>query len=155
MLTWNIETITTNLVETLLPRFTEEIALSITWKFSCGDTNKTVEFLFYRPNNYTKVFVREQTGVKTWGGWTFRCDHDSCWRTDGLKDIFQNYLDVQTKGNKDKSSPKEVDIQPDNWNPFLKFYKINIQPVPEERYTQEITELTHIPEYQTTIKSKP
>ena len=60
-----------------------------------GTTSISLEsymsFLFYRPSNYTLVLQAKRSerffSLDDKSRWTFQSDHDSCWRSDGLRNI--------------------------------------------------------------------
>jgi hypothetical protein len=92
------------MVESMLPRFTQNICLSMMVDLRVSDysinkggddssARKFVRLIFYRPSNYTKVFALTVPHLKDvwvqWGEETevkLECDHDSCWR-DSTVDI--------------------------------------------------------------------
>ena len=61
----------------------------------------TIHLLFERPTNYTKVWscvkFRGDGHMVTLEDWVMKSDHDSGWRTDGMRDIPQTYLDLLGK----------------------------------------------------------
>jgi hypothetical protein len=100
----NVQSILSSIVEEMLPRFSSDkiglyVKIDISyWFYSESgeeDVNQhsVIETFFVRPSNYTKVFIREgvpdllQCNRTT--EWELTSDHDSCWRSDGLR-IFHN-----------------------------------------------------------------
>lgn len=105
------------IVEAMLPRFSDStlgllIGVDLSWyDYGYGKDGNTKErdetylrsnvwFLFVRPSNYTKVYVYEErfTEDGTTGNpkyeelvWEQSCDHDSCWRTDGMRYLNEVY----------------------------------------------------------------
>ena len=83
------------LVETALPRFTPNQVMVIPIKFDVENYNtdkhfyKMLNFVFYRPANYTFVGTFEDSNIiPTLTEETLiiqRSDHDSCWRDDGVE----------------------------------------------------------------------
>ena len=98
------------IVEAMLPRFTEGKVLLVTLRATVAQPGKnysdphtqfrTVHFAFYRPNNYTKVgmHIEAHRGTTAPGKnhvWQVTSDHDSCWRTDGVNSpLSQLYFEM-------------------------------------------------------------
>ena len=122
MSTLNTESVVTTLVEVLLPRGGSVIgygdhpflrydpskpskALYVSLHFRLdtynGDSDherRVVHLIFERPTNYTKVWSAVGGyGIPQPEEFTMRSDHDSCWRSDGLRDISVAYLDMLRK----------------------------------------------------------
>lgn len=58
-----------------------------------------IHLIFARPTNYTKVWAAVD---RSWQrpkpeAFVMKSDHDSCWSTDGLRDISSTYLDLLHK----------------------------------------------------------
>jgi len=53
-----------------------------------------IHLIFCRPTNYTKVFacVNNEWAMPGPDQWTMKSDHDSGWRSDGMRDISKTYL---------------------------------------------------------------
>lgn len=88
------------IVEAMLPRFSNEnIGLHMKLEFRFNNNYKYLInhlclcLLFIRPSNYTKVFSRMPTEIESLNPihneMILQSDHDSCWRLDGLRQIFQ------------------------------------------------------------------
>jgi hypothetical protein len=89
-----------NIVRMTLPRFSPEnqvLWINIDARLSLyRDSGKEkkesrdIHLLFHRPGNYTKVFWHVVENGFTHlheipkDGWELKCDHDSCWTSDGL-----------------------------------------------------------------------
>ncbi len=89
------ERIVSPFVEALLPRGSGEergfvMSLDIWVMREDGkgdDARKLVHLLFHRPRSYTKVLWAESDGPsrpEDFSVWELKCNHDSCWRTDGI-----------------------------------------------------------------------
>ena len=121
----NAESVIASVVTAMLPRFSDhklglliEVDMGLT-DFGYGADGNTEEreplsvrrylnFLFVRPSNYTKVlFWEAPEGSKGLDispyyskgilEWNMECDHDSCWRSDGLRQITKAYFDSRRK----------------------------------------------------------
>lgn len=127
----NIEMSVAQIVEAMLPRHSDRnLGLLIQLKmeasdFGYGDDGNTIErepqhhrqdihFLFVRPSNYTKVFVcmpdfREFRIIDVERVWKQTSDHDSCWRSDGMRDVTDVYFKLCDPICKAKKcAPKDV-----------------------------------------------
>jgi len=91
-------------IEALLPTFSPK-GKAVYVRIKCGlnvypeegeddGESWTIHMLFERPSNYTKVWVSLENTWPLPAPETFeiRSDHDSCWRTDGFTDLFEQYL---------------------------------------------------------------
>lgn len=111
----NIQTLIHQTVSSMLPRWHDEkiclvMKLYMSWSYYPENSEQPERFhklwqvVFYRINNYTKVFVRnithendfypnkiEDTGFKLFN---LTSDHDTCWTTDGLKFVWKTFLDA-------------------------------------------------------------
>lgn len=117
MESWNIESMLVTIVESMLPQFHDKkigliMALSFDWNSMKSNGEPVGRFtrkhmlLFHRPTNYTKVLYRDITDVDTPLFLFIRdlkpnplrmkllSDHDTCWRSDGLRWIFQTFCDA-------------------------------------------------------------
>ena len=98
----------TRTVETMLPIFSNKelgllFRLMIRGEKSERTDHQRIEYLFFRPSNYTKVFVRfpniDENLLPIYTQFYLKSDHDSCWKSEGLTDIFnilcgmRDYLD--------------------------------------------------------------
>ena len=149
MKTWDIENIIISTVECLLPRCSDaNTGLKSTLKFSLtvhtGDDvvyyDRILELVFQRPSNYTKVFSRilDKTG-KVIKNWTLKADHDSCWRSDGLKDIFQCYMTIIERAEEEcpnhyNRKEKEPSISSSIFHKFIEFVDVEIDKVGDYEY---------------------
>jgi len=122
LVSFDAENIISRLVEAMLPRFSDQklglyIVLDLSFSdYGYADDGNTKErealhvreyfsFLFVRPSNYTKVFFyrpsKDAKGLtldpsysKEPVLWTLECDHDSCWRSDGMRQITKIYFEA-------------------------------------------------------------
>jgi ribosomal protein S15P/S13E len=123
MLSINFDQVIPSIVEAMLPRFSpKDIALAITLDLRDTDysedhkedsTATICRFLFHRPSNYTKVLVNynfnnfhddvypQCTPLR----YEKHSDHDSCWRSDGLRILSTHWQNVQDHFNK---HPKDI-----------------------------------------------
>lgn len=60
------------------------------------DECRDVHLIFERPNHYVKVWAAVTTTMTRpkANAFTLRSNHDSCWRSDGLRDIYPTDLDI-------------------------------------------------------------
>jgi hypothetical protein len=92
----DIQEVITTFVETMLPRFSDEktvfvmsFGLQVRKKddYDSSPISRKVHLMFHRPHNYTKVLWNVSEGWDTYRNyneWQLKCDHDSCWRGDGI-----------------------------------------------------------------------
>lgn len=70
---------------------------------NCSDAirkNIFINFIFYRPSNYTKVLVlkTDRPMIKEDDVFQMVSDHDSCWRSDGVEhSLFQIHQEIITE----------------------------------------------------------
>ena len=105
--------------------------------------SKMVHFIFCRPTNYTKVFVAID------GSWhipkpeafKMKSDHDSGWRTDGMRDLFETWLSVRNDGEM-KDAPR-AKISDFNTIKDIKWVQITWEDDPEDqhRYRKLLTSI--------------
>lgn len=102
----NYEWFITQIVESMLPRFSDEkvclgMKIDMHWSHHSEDPKKfrkEVVLIFYRPNNYTKVFLKNITNERAFHikNNIFYideiADHDSCWRD--LSFIFKTFAEA-------------------------------------------------------------
>lgn len=76
-----------------------DLRLSAHQKDETGHTSRIVHLIFERPSNYTKVWAVTDDAwqVPKPEAFTMRSDHDSCWRSDGLRVITEAYSDLFEK----------------------------------------------------------
>ena len=91
-------------VGAMLPRFSPKgraLYIHVKCSLDCYPDEKdddgehwSLHLIFERPSNYTKVWVslEDQWHIPRPDTFVMRSDHDSCWRTDGFRDLFQEYL---------------------------------------------------------------
>ena len=107
-MTLDLEPTVSTIVETMLPRgsgFTRALLVQVHVEAldrngeSLSVSQETVHLVFARPNQYTKVWVAVTTSrmLPTSAAFTLRCNHDSAWRSDGLRDIRRVVLGVAQK----------------------------------------------------------
>lgn len=97
------------IVEAMLPRGTRDKVLIMTMRARVAHRHgehpekaqtRTVHFLFYRPNNYTKVGLHIADSdsypfLEKEHVWNVVSDHDSCWRGDGVdRHLFRLFIDL-------------------------------------------------------------
>ena len=104
----NAESTVCNIVESMLPTSTyERLGLQIkldinAYDYGDEDTElydirsawREIKFVFVRPSNYTQVYVTVRDNRDQKDSWTLQSDHDSCWRSDGLRSIFKCVQEV-------------------------------------------------------------
>jgi len=114
----NLEMSLSHVVEAMLPRFSDEtLGLLISLDmgasdYGYGEDGNTREreplhirrfpnLLFIRPSNYTKVYFFEPEDGRWFGVhdnremvWELQSDHDSCWRSDGFRNITDIYFNI-------------------------------------------------------------
>ena len=120
----NYEWFMTSTVESMLPRFTDKnivltMKISADWNDfgydESGDKQvreplqfrKEFFLVFHRPSNYTKVLMLELPTNREDDNWDFNrlpcggsyqmkqlSDHDSCWKSDGMRWVFQSFCDA-------------------------------------------------------------
>lgn len=106
----NYEWFISQIVESMLPTFThKDVVLGMILSSSYGVFYKDEEYrecenffvLFHRPSNYTKVLMKKINHLERPLGVTHLMeqlsDHDSCWRSDGLRWIFKSWMDMRDK----------------------------------------------------------
>lgn len=95
-------------------------------------------------SNYKKVFYRiYDHDPEECGEWIFTCDHDSCWRTDGLKFMWEYWIkhrqqlynelkerDIEFESINDVNVNVEFDRN--IFHPFFKFVNVTIQNDPDD-----------------------
>lgn len=104
-----------HVVEAMLPKFSsKEISLLITLDFRYSvygkgkvkykRTSAELCLLFNRPSHYTKVLTLQVKKGDDWKGepfgkheWKMTSDHDSCWRSDGLRCIHETEAELIEK----------------------------------------------------------
>jgi len=106
----NDERFITETVEAMLPRFSDQklalvMKINLRWNYYSengeNDTSfsKTFLVVFHRPSNYTKVLLKEIDHTFYHNDNKFidmelKSDHDSCWRSDGMRWIYQTYSEA-------------------------------------------------------------
>ncbi len=120
----NYESFITNVVETMLPPFSDvKIGLGMILKSQFDYYHDGKEFhhhryffvMFHRSSNYTKVLISTTDDVR---GLSYKDKlefdmisyHDCCWRSDGMKWIFQHWCDADNYFDE-----MGVDIRNGNW----------------------------------------
>ncbi len=142
MITWDIENIICATVEALLPTSSDpKKGLMIRLEFRIishdkdGDvyySSRLLELVFQRPSNYTKVFSRVLNHHgEVLKDWKNMSNHDSCWRSDGLRDIFDLYMDV--RHDMESLNPEynfkdtETSITAPTFGEYIKFVEVEIE----------------------------
>jgi hypothetical protein len=108
----NYEWFITQTVESMLPRFSCHtiglgMIVEMAWNHYSEDGENEKKFMkrwllfFHRPHNYTKVLLKDITDDRAIGGLEGRTfdmtqvsDHDSCWRSDGMRFLFKTFCDA-------------------------------------------------------------
>lgn len=102
------------------------------------DAHRDVHLIFARPTAYTKVWsvTNSRMGLPKPEEFALRSDHDSCWRTDGLRDIHAAYMAIR----------KELAGQGAVWADIFDFNNVHIQRVEVvyERYNSDKHPLSKI-----------
>lgn len=120
----DIENVVAAFVETMLPRFSDPktvLVMSFELRVSkiginypeCKPQARTAHLMFWRPNNYTKVFWNIQKKWKPYREcktWNLECNHDSGWRTDGVDTPFSKLAEEIAKKNSRNSCYPDVDV---------------------------------------------
>jgi len=152
MITWNIENIVASTVESLLPIHSDPkkgLMICLEFSLTCHNeedvyySNRIVEFVFQRPTNYTKVFSRVlDLKGNVLKDWKLTSDHDSCWRSDGLRDVFQTYMEVRKDMEKQNSAydfrEDEVNIQSPRFGSYISFVDVEIEKDPNDSYNYNL-----------------
>jgi len=125
------ESVIIEMVEAMLPKFSpKNIILTFGLKFDWshysenGEENKQFikKFLvaIHRPDNYTKVMVKELSEKETFFHsitkdseleFNLESDHDSCWRSDGFQFIFNGWIEAEEyfgQFNLDIRKPQDI-----------------------------------------------
>jgi len=147
------------IVESMLPRFSgSKVGLTMTLSMEASNAKKRagslalsyagLQLLFVRPSNHTKVFTRmsESGRINPTGPFKLMSDHDSCWRSEGLREIFQaverccnevnpdkafRYSDPSIRFNLFGGAPKYVEVTKVSTDPRA---VINLTLTEDERY---------------------
>lgn len=103
------------------------------------------ELIITVTSNYKKVFYRDyiRDNENNYKEWIFTSDHDSCWKSDGLKFLFNNWIhhrnSILEKLEKLNIYPKNiheinsgVNFSPSIFHPFFKFVQIEWQNDPND-----------------------
>ena len=106
----NYESFITQTVETMLPRFSSRdicltMKVAMEWTHYHKNAEKQTSFrkevflIFHRPSNYTKVLYKDisdnqrfyiPSDIKM----KQLSDHDSCWRSDGMRWVFESFCEA-------------------------------------------------------------
>lgn len=116
----------------MLPRFTDRrvgltMKLDMNWTKYYNDKpevtfRKEVLLVFHRPSNYTKVLFKDVTDERKPIEMDVHkmkqlSDHDSCWRSDGMRWVFESFLEAWQFF--EKHGIEGRDIQPSfHWSIF-------------------------------------
>jgi hypothetical protein len=104
----------TDIVETMLPRFTDDkivLAMCVNSNYSVFEGDESFDereryiVAFHRPSNYTKVFLKKLDNKFFLQKickldeieFDLLSDHDSCWTSDGMRWIFKSFIDMREK----------------------------------------------------------
>lgn len=105
----NIRSLIVDMVESFFPRFSAKnkvltMTLNFSWNSYDEDGENDINFrrqylvVFYRPNNYTMVMVKEGRTSLFNNDNKIELDltsnHDSCWREDGMKFIYKTFSEA-------------------------------------------------------------
>jgi len=101
----NTDTLINAFIETLIEREVKQMCLS--FKMSCNyygkeDFSKTrfIKVLVDARRRYIGIYInvsdkaKRVTEIKDWTNTSY---HDSCWRTDGMRWIFQNFIEMRNE----------------------------------------------------------
>jgi len=106
------EHILIDMIEFVLPRFSpQDVILTFTLRFEWNhyskyDENnhkffKRILVAIHRPDNHTKVMIKElhprdYNHLKDEEiQFDLKCDHDSCWKSDGFRFLFDTWLEAE------------------------------------------------------------
>ena len=149
----NHEAWMSTIVESFLPRFSNrEVTLVFKIESSMHiyldekqyDEREYFLVLFHRPSNYTKVLVKKYgTDDDNRMPFSFEnstiimekmSDHDSCWRSDGLRWIFKSWMGLRKKCEELGVDPQKI-RENENWvfHPYflgesILYYLVDIKP---------------------------
>ncbi len=114
----NYEWFITQTVESMLPCFHDKnicltMKIKMDWNFYPDDKEvsvgknrddftktfrKNVLLVFHRPTNYTKVLYKDITNMQYFFNKELvmkqMSDHDSCWKSDGMKWVFKSFMEA-------------------------------------------------------------
>lgn len=108
------ESVIIEMIETILPRFSPKdiiltFGLKFDWSYYSEDTDGNKQFIkkflvaIHRPSNYTKVMTKELSekesifySITPNSEIEFYLEsyHDSCWRSDGFRFVFNGWLEA-------------------------------------------------------------
>lgn len=106
--------------------------------------SRMVHFVFERPSNYTKVFtvVDDAWSIPKPEAFVMKSDHDSCWRSDGLRDLSTVYLEML---HLLRERNPELRVSEFNIIREIKWVEISYEPIdPKDRYRKKITSIKEI-----------
>jgi len=154
----NYEWFISQTVESMLPRFSDEkiglvMKVGMKWYYFCNDEENEKHFfkefliVFHRPHNYTKVFVKDISDYRIFNiddeffDIELKSDHDSCWKSDGLRFIFKAFTESWDYFDQYGIEGRKIDpmihySMLGNGNPcyrFIDFKKAN----PSDDYTKD------------------
>lgn len=124
MYTNNYEWFITGTVESMLPRFSSRqigltMKIDMAWNHYSKNGEKELQFkkevllVFHRPSNYTKVLYTDITNKRLKPTDVIEMkqlsDHDSCWRSDGMRWIFQSFVEAWDFFDKHDIEGRNVD----------------------------------------------
>lgn len=98
-------------------------------------------------SNYKKVFYRiYDRDPEKCGEWIFTCDHDSCWRTDGFRFLWEHWIkdrnqlfdELKERKVETLKSINDVNIHVNFdrsiFHPFFKFVDVKIEKDPNDKF---------------------
>lgn len=103
----------------------------------------TVHLVFERPTNYTKVWSFVDTGwqIPDPSKFEMLSDHDSCWRTDGLRDVSSAYLNALGKLRERRPGSR---IDTHNCIERVDWVGVTYHADPSDRHRKTLTEIKHV-----------
>jgi len=126
------ESVITSIVESFMPQFSDtRLGLLILLDLSYSQyknnitVRKPVYYLIHRPSNYTKVFIldslKDEDNFRCPPSyldvinkkdlrWMIRSDHDSCWKSDGFRDLFKMECEIMDQFGGYPITPDKVFI---------------------------------------------
>lgn len=102
-----------------------------------------VHLIFERPTNYTKVWscVDEGWSIPEASKFVMLSDHDSCWSTDGLRDVSKAYLNALGM-LRERQPGSRIDTH--NCIERVDWVGVTYAPDPADRYRKILTGIKHL-----------
>ncbi len=104
--------------------------------------SSTVHLIFERPTNYTKVWscVDFAWNFPAPAKFVMLSDHDSCWSTDGLRDVSKTYLNLLGK-LRERHGGKRIDVSSFNCIDHVEWVGVTYHADPSDRHRKILTEI--------------